>query len=516
MPGTIVHSKTNTTMKNLARMLTGLLAFLALQATLLNAQNYSGTHPIQDFHRHNGFDPVFKFAPVEEGDTLAWIRFRGKVAGFEDWHTGANIMSWITGGVNNSSFLANMVFRTGDRMRLTIRDNGYIGVNTFLPDQLFTISHPDLPVMRFDRSNPMERDFEIFNGLDGNLFFRGGADGTGATLSDFMVLTWEGRLGIGTNTPEYELHTVGNTHTTGDFYGRIHIDDHQSDPEAAPDSYIDETYFELQQAANLNATDALGTHGGLMTLAPGASSHDHQLFFAENGIFHRHDPGNDPNWSSPWSKLLTAQDIADMGTPNRLAKFSANGLEDSQLWDDGTTVGIKTDTPDPNFDLDINGNTRAGGNMAVTGDNSVAGNMDVTGNTAVGGDLGVTGLGHFEGKVSIGTTNTDGDHSLYVAGSIITEELFIKLEESWPDYVFEKDYELKSLSDVEAFINENGHLPGMASAAEVQTGGIPMSESALQQQTKIEELFLYVIELNKKVEKLEAENQALKAQLLKD
>ncbi|MBK7410151.1 MAG: hypothetical protein IPJ40_20110 [Saprospirales bacterium] len=184
-----------------------LVALLALQSVSLFAQNYSGVKPIQDFHRHNGYDPTYTYAPVNTGDTLAWIRFRGRVTGTEYWHTGANIMSWITGPVTNNTFPANMVFRTGDRMRMTIRDNGNVGVNTFLPEQLFTVSHPDLPVIRFDRSNGGERDFELFNGVNGNLFWRGGADGTGPGLTNFMVLTYQGRLGLGTDTPD-QLMTI--------------------------------------------------------------------------------------------------------------------------------------------------------------------------------------------------------------------------------------------------------------------------------------------------------------------
>ncbi|MBK7336933.1 MAG: hypothetical protein IPJ00_12515 [Saprospirales bacterium] len=475
-------------MQKIARLLFALFALLALQISPLTAQNYSGPVPIQDFHRHHGYDPIYTFGPVAEGDTLAWIRFRGSVTN-GPWYTGSNIMSWITGPVTDQSFPANMVFRTGDRMRLTIRDNGNVGVNTFLPEQLFTVSHPDLPVIRFDRSNGGEMDFELYNGAGGNLFFRGGADGFGPGLSNFMVITSAGRVGIGTDAPDYELHTVGNTHTSGDFYGRLHIDDHSAGPEDGPDTYIDEAYFELKQRATLNVTDGIGDLGGLLTLGPGLTSHDHQLFFAENGIFHRHDPGNDAAWSSDWEKLLTPQDLADMGTENFLAKFTADGLGDSQLFDDGTTVGIKTSTPDTNYDLDINGNTKAGGNLDVTGQ------------------------GHFDGKVTIGTTFTDGDHSLYVAGSAIAEELFIKLESAWPDYVFENEYQLKDLSEVESFIGENGHLPGMTPAAQIQTEGLTLGESAMQQQEKIEELFLYVIELNKKVEKLEMENAELKKKL---
>lgn len=458
---------------------TTLLAFYSVTAF---AQNYSGFKPIQDFHRHNGYDPVFKYAPVNTGDTLAWIRFRGRVTGASDtWYTGSNIMSWITGPVTANSFPANLVFRTGDRMRMTIRDNGNVGVNTFLPDQLFTVSHPNLPVIRFDRSDSNERDFEIFAGNEGNLFFRGGSDGTGPGLLNRMVITHAGLVGIGTDAPAFNLHTVGNTHTTGDFFGRIHFDDNGSH-DAAPNTYINEAYFELHQRAGfVNQPASTTTDGGLFTLAPGGSSNDHQLYFADDGIFHRRRSGGAPNWiGAPWYKLISEEDIN--GTPNRIAKFTdPHQLGDSQLWDDGINVGIGTTTPTAK--------------LHVIGDALVSANLQVDGSARIG---------------NIQPSTNTGSHALAVGGSIICEEVKVALEANWPDYVFDPSYNPMLLSEVESYIQSNQRLPGIPSAEKIAEEGLAVGQMQVMMMEKIEELTLYVIRQQKELDELKADKEALK------
>ncbi|MFK8100888.1 MAG: hypothetical protein AB8G15_00115 [Saprospiraceae bacterium] len=123
------------------------------------------------------------------------------------------------------------------------------------------------------------------------------------------------------------------------------------------------------------------------------------------------------------------------------------------------------------------------------------------------------------GKVGVGTTNfptTIGganisDYRLFVEGGILTDE--VRVRTGWADYVFEENYELKSLAQVEAFIKENGHLPNVPSATTVETAGISIGDISKVQQEKIEELFLHMIELNKTVETLKAENAALQGRL---
>ena len=97
-----------------------------------------------------------------------------------------------------------------------------------------------------------------------------------------------------------------------------------------------------------------------------------------------------------------------------------------------------------------------------------------------------------------------------VEGGILTKE--VRVRELWADYVFAPEYHLLSLPQVEAFIAENGHLPNTPSARDVAAQGINLGAATANQQEKIEELYLHLIEMNKRLEKLEAENAALKAQ----
>ncbi len=96
------------------------------------------------------------------------------------------------------------------------------------------------------------------------------------------------------------------------------------------------------------------------------------------------------------------------------------------------------------------------------------------------------------------------NYKLFVTGGIVTEEIRVALATTWADYVFAKDYNLKPLSEVESFINTNGHLPNVPSATKVKEEGINVGEMAKIQQEKIEELTLYIIAQNKRIEALEA------------
>ncbi|MBT1710987.1 hypothetical protein KK062_22280 [Fulvivirgaceae bacterium PWU5] len=109
---------------------------------------------------------------------------------------------------------------------------------------------------------------------------------------------------------------------------------------------------------------------------------------------------------------------------------------------------------------------------------------------------------HENGNVAIGTTDSKG-YKLAVAGKIVAEEVVVKLQANWPDYVFDASYQVPSLSDVEAYIRVNRHLPGIPAAAEVQEKGIPVGDMSAALLKKVEELTLYMIEANKKIESLQ-------------
>ena len=117
------------------------------------------------------------------------------------------------------------------------------------------------------------------------------------------------------------------------------------------------------------------------------------------------------------------------------------------------------------------------------------------------------------GSVGIGTTST-GSHKLAVHGSIGAREIKVEAN-SWSDFVFEDDYDLRTLEEVEQHINEKGHLPEIPNEAEVSENGINLGAMDAKLLQKIEELTLYVIDLNKRVQELENENQELRDNAMK-
>lgn len=104
------------------------------------------------------------------------------------------------------------------------------------------------------------------------------------------------------------------------------------------------------------------------------------------------------------------------------------------------------------------------------------------------------------GEMGIGTS-PNANFQLSVNGDIRAKEVVV--ESGWSDFVFEKGYNLPSLNEVEQFINDNGHLKDIPSAAEVQQNGVGLAEINTLLLQKVEELTLYLIQMNKRLAKIE-------------
>ena len=118
--------------------------------------------------------------------------------------------------------------------------------------------------------------------------------------------------------------------------------------------------------------------------------------------------------------------------------------------------------------------------------------------------VGIDGTITLNGKVGVNTENTTSDYALAVAGGVLANKVFIQSADDWPDYVFDPSYERMPLSELERYVLDHGHLPDVPSAEEMATrGAVDLAETQTMLLRKIEEMTLYVIELEKRIADLE-------------
>jgi hypothetical protein len=164
----------------------------------------------------------------------------------------------------------------------------------------------------------------------------------------------------------------------------------------------------------------------------------------------------------------------------------------------GTTSGnIGMGTNSPTAQLHTTGSVRFGG---LTSNNSLTRMVvsDANGNL------------YYKEDSSSGAFNGSINSDLAVNGRISAQKMLITQTGRWPDYVFSKHYTLPALSEVENFIKRNNHLPGIPSAAEVEKKGIDVGDNQANLLKKIEELILYAIEQEKKIQKQSEDISELK------
>lgn len=113
-------------------------------------------------------------------------------------------------------------------------------------------------------------------------------------------------------------------------------------------------------------------------------------------------------------------------------------------------------------------------------------------------------------NIGIGTSSVPSTYKLGVDGKIIAKGLKIKFN-NWADYVFEDDYVLPNLDELETYVAKENHLPGIPAEAEVLKDGMAIEDMNVILLQKIEELTLLMIEQNKKMKALENEMNELKA-----
>jgi hypothetical protein len=235
-------------------------------------------------------------------------------------------------------------------------------------------------------------------------------------------------------------------------------------------------------------------------------------------------------------RYLTAADERDpkigTNTAGRLPKWNGTQMVSSVVYENNGNVGIGTTNPQSrleinNGDLTLNAaNTDAGdliftksdgtqlgriwtqtagmsGLFLSSGDNAadifINENGDVTMGLSQASNLLVNG------NVGIGKANPT--EKLEVNGTVVAKRIHTTNNNNWPDYVFANDYSLMPLPVLKTYLKTNKHLPGVNSESEVREKGLDLGENQAVLLQKIEELTLYIIQLNEEVEKLKKDKK---------
>ena len=122
---------------------------------------------------------------------------------------------------------------------------------------------------------------------------------------------------------------------------------------------------------------------------------------------------------------------------------------------------------------------------------------------------GNVGIGKLSPTCKLDVAGTMRADSIIADGLIRAEEIIV--ETSGADFVFAEDYQLRPLSEVKAFIEENKHLPEIKSAQEMQENGVSVSELQTQLLQKIEELTLYILQQEERIRQQDLRIKALEA-----
>ncbi len=414
-------------------------------------------------------------------------------------------------------------------------------------------------------------------------------------FNEWMRITGDGNVGIGTDIPDGSLHV--HSATAGTFTPSANVDDLVVENSvdggitiATPNQSTSRLYFASPADVNHGLITSswnsklmtVGTAGTNMKLAftTGVAVEAMRIDQNQNVGIGTTTPDSQVEMVSYAPKLTIRDKNSDAQTSESSVRFGESGANDvlGDYWDVGRIgvnfdvsrnglskfhirdvggvgrVGIGTTTPQHKLEVDGTNNAVAVGSTTYgwSDTNLIGAEYGTWDNTrtnaagtyfyrwtGVGTNYGVAYIGQekqgsdwglafktdnngsktlatstrmfikTDGNVGIGTT--DPLSKLSVNGHIRATEVKVLLDISVPDYVFEPDYELRTLKETKKYIAENKHLPEIPSASEIEENGIDLGDMNMRLLKKIEELTLYQIELLERLEQAESKISELES-----
>jgi hypothetical protein len=302
-----------------------------------------------------------------------------------------------------------------------------------------------------------------------------------------------GFVGIGTTTPDFDLEisrddqpTLSLTNNNGGFLMGLSSEIGAFTPESQPQDIVFIT------------EDINNHHGMIFNINNNFNNGSGYIKFTDNyngtvlGIFNNGRIGIRTN--EPQAII----DIADVFEPGEMLLKVGNDAFFTDI-DNENTIGL-FGIPDPQvakLKLGSEGPILYGeeGYLGIGTVNPLA-TLHVNGNVVIGENL-----------------QTPAGYMLYVDDGILTERVKVAVvgTEDWSDHVFEPEYQLMSLAEIEHFIHQNKHLPGIPSADKVVEEGVDLLEMNAMLLEKIEELTLHIIKQQKILDKQQSEIDVLKS-----
>ncbi len=192
----------------------------------------------------------------------------------------------------------------------------------------------------------------------------------------------------------------------------------------------------------------------------------------------------------------------------------AAGFTSDMVVDPNGFVGIGTSDPQTKFNIQNGSDVgNASGGFIQLGHTSEL-NIGIDNNEIQARNNGAVYRLHLNnggGTVQIGNAIAPTTYSLAVNGKVICEELKIQASSNWADYVFADNYSLRSFDELRKYISVNHHLPNIPDAKTVETEGIVVGDMQRRMMEKIEELTLYILQLEEKSRAHDKEIELLKA-----
>ena len=487
------------------------LNVLTLSAALLLAQTAQAqvipNHDIRGNSTPVGTPPPYAIfvASSASDNSIASEGYGGTT-----YHRSAVIQFTADGTISSTAFPMMMKFQTGTNTasrtdRMVIKSDGKIGIGTAAPAALLDIfgaSSTTTPLLRLQSNAAGVAATLRFQSTGTTAYWTQAASSSGTAANDLLsfshstygtvaAMNGAGDMGIGTTAPAARLHVYNSSTTT-------------SDVDTSSTGVVQNGTFVIGS----RTSSFLGT-SNYRLVADGnelqASSYNSLLGSSYNPstlYFNRY--GGTISFMNGKAVVSGTNGFVGIGTASPVYPLHVIGTADISSTGGGYAVfGATTST---NIGIDNNEiQARVDSAASTLYVNYNGGDISMN-NTDLYVDAGI--------GVGVGTSSIASGYKFAVRGKAICEELKVQLYANWPDYVFAKNYTLPSLQNVEAHIQEKGHLPNMPSAKNIEAEkGFEVGEMTRLQQEKIEELYLYIIQMNKELEALKAQNQQLNAKI---